>query len=187
MRELSQPVSDAIGRKMITVFGGSRCGPDAQEYQEALRLGSLLVEAGFHVCSGGYSGVMEAISKGAHDAGGCVVGMTMTQFKAAPNRYLKETVPSRDFYERLQGLILRSVGYIALRGGMGTVTEVSLVWNKLVTGVLSPRPLILLGECWPPAMTCLREHLVVSDYDMTHISFVDTAEQAVSTLVERIV
>jgi len=180
-------VSDAIGRKMITVFGGSRCGPDAQEYQEALRLGSLLVEAGFHVCSGGYSGVMEAISKGAHDAGGCVVGMTMTQFKAAPNRYLKETVPSRDFYERLQGLILRSVGYIALRGGMGTVTEVSLVWNKLVTGVLSPRPLILLGECWPPAMTCLREHLVVSDYDMTHISFVDTAEQAVSTLVERIV
>ena len=173
--------------KMITVFGGSRCGPDEPEYKEALRLGTLLVEAGFHVCSGGYSGVMEAISKGAHDADGQVVGMTMTQFKAAPNKYIKSNVPSRDFYERLQGLILRSVGYVALRGGMGTVTEVSLVWNKLVTGVLTPRPLILLGECWPRVMACLRAHLVVSDKDMTHISFVDTAEQAVSALTERIV
>ena len=170
---------------MITVFGGSRCGPEAEEYKEALRLGSLLVEAGFHVCSGGYSGVMEAISKGAHEAGGRVVGMTMTQFEAVPNKYVGTTVPSRDFYERLQGLILRSVGYIALRGGMGTVTEVSLVWNKLVTGVLSPRPLILLGECWPPALACLRKHLVVSDDDMMRISFVDTAEQAVNALRER--
>ena len=178
-------MSDPIGPKMVTVFGGSRCGPETREYKDALRLGSLLVEAGFQVCSGGYSGVMEAISKGAHDADGCVVGMTMTQFNATPNKYIKEVVPSRDFYERLQGLILRSVGYVALRGGMGTVTEVSLVWNKLVTGVLPPRPLILLGECWPPAMACLREHLVVSDGDMTHLSFADTAEQAVSTLVER--
>jgi len=175
-------VSGAIGGKTITVFGGSRCGPDSHEYKEALRLGGLLVEAGFHVCSGGYAGIMEAISKGAHDAGGHAVGMTMTQFKSAPNRYIKTAVPSRDFYERLQGLILRSVGYIALRGGMGTVTEVSLVWNKLVTGVLPPRPLILLGECWPPSIACLREHLVVSDDDMNHLSFVYTAEQAVEAL-----
>ena len=179
-------MSGAIDAKMITVFGGSRCGPDAQEYKNALRLGRLLVEAGFHVCSGGYSGVMEGISKGAHDAEGHVIGMTMTQFKAAPNKYINKTVPSRDFYERLQGLILRSVGYVALRGGMGTVTEVSLVWNKLVTGVLPPSPLILLGECWPRAIACLREHLVVSDDDMTHLSFVDTAEQAVEALRERI-
>ena len=53
---------DALRR--VTVFGGSRCGPDAGEYQEALQLGRLLVEAGFAVCSGGYAGVMEAISRG---------------------------------------------------------------------------------------------------------------------------
>src|SRR6185503_18492131 len=104
-----------------------------------------------------------------------------------PNPYLKKIEPSADFYSRLQILIRDSVGYIALRGGMGTVTEISLVWNKLVMGVLPPRPLILLGECWPQAIACLREHLVVSDNDMTHISFVDTAEEAVATLRERIV
>ncbi len=172
-------------QKRVTVFGGSRCGPDADEYKEALKLGRLLVEAGFDVASGGYAGVMEAISRGAHEADGEVIGVTMEQFKSAPNSYLKKVEPSADFYARLQTLILRSVGYIALRGGMGTVTEISLVWNKLVMSVLPPRPLILLGECWPRAIECLREHLVVSDRDMTYLSFAATAEEAVVILKER--
>src|SRR5947208_7364745 len=107
---------DDEARRRVTVFGGSRCGADAAEYQEALQLGRLLVEAGFDVCSGGYAGVMEAISRGAHDAGGHVIGVTMTQFKSAPNPYLKKIEPSADFYARLQTLILNSVGYIAMRG-----------------------------------------------------------------------
>ncbi|HMG33803.1 MAG TPA: LOG family protein [Blastocatellia bacterium] len=168
--------------KRITVFGGSRCGPEAHEYQEALKLGRLLVEAGFDVCSGGYAGVMEAISRGAHEAGGHVIGVTMNQFKASPNPYLKKIEPSADFYARLQTLIRESSGYVALRGGMGTVTEISLVWNKLVMNVLPARPLILLGDCWPRAIRSLREHLVISDSDMTHLDFVNTAEQAVEIL-----
>jgi uncharacterized protein (TIGR00725 family) len=173
-------------QKRVTVFGGSRCGPDAAEYKEALRLGRLLVEAGFDVCSGGYAGVMEAISRGAHEAGGQVIGVTMEQFKSAPNPYLKKIEPSADFYARLQILIRDSAGYIALRGGMGTVTEISLVWNKLVMNVLPQRPLILLGECWPRAIDCLRRHLVVSDDDMTHLMFAATAEDAVAVLRERL-
>lgn len=172
--------------RRITVFGGSRCGSEADEYIEALKLGRLLVEAGFDVCSGGYSGVMEAISRGAHEAGGHVIGVTMEQFKSAPNPYLKKIEPSADFYARLQTLILHSAGYIAMRGGMGTITEISLVWNKLVMGVLPQRPLILLGECWPRAIACLREHLVISDGDMAHLSFAPAAEDAIAILLERI-
>src|SRR5947208_15865010 len=150
---------DDEARRRVTVFGGSRCGTEAAEYQEALKLGRLLVEAGFDVCSGGYAGVMEAISRGAHEAGGHVIGVTMDQFKSAPNPYLKKIEPSADFYARLQTLILNSVGYIAMRGGMGTITEISLVWNKLVMNVLPQRPLILLGECWPQALERLSQHL----------------------------
>lgn len=177
---------EANERRRITVFGGSRCAADSPEYKEALRLGRLLVEAGFDVCSGGYYGVMEAISRGAHEAGGEVIGVTMNQFKATPNPYLKKIEPSADFYERLQMLILESVGYIALRGGMGTITEISLVWNKLTMKVLPPRPLILLGDCWPRALRCLREHLVISDADLAHLSFVNTAEAALAILRERV-
>ena len=186
MAELSDNSMNRPGRR-ITVFGGSRCGPDTAEYQEALKLGRLLVESGFDVCSGGYAGVMEAISRGAHEAGGHVIGVTMEQFTSAPNPYLKKIEPSADFYSRLQILIRESAGYIALRGGMGTVTEISLVWNKLVMNVLPNRPLILLGECWKPAIDCLRKHLVISDSDMTHLTFAPSAEEAVAILRDRVV
>lgn len=170
--------------RRITVFGGSRCGTDAPEYQEALKLGRLLVEAGFDVCSGGYSGIMEAISRGAHEAGGHVTGITMEQFKSNPNPYLRKIQPSADFYARLQLLIRESIGYIAMRGGMGTITEISLVWNQLVMKVIPRRPLILLGDCWPRAIECLGEHLVVSDEDKEHLLFAATADEAVSLLQE---
>ncbi len=76
---------------------------------------------------------MEGASRGARERGGRVLGIVMNQFKSEPNRYLTDKVASAHFYERLQNLIERSVGFIALRGGAGTVTELSLVWNKLQT------------------------------------------------------
>src|SRR5436190_22284981 len=95
------------------------------EYAQAFRIGQLLVDSEVTICTDGYSGVMEAASRGAHERGGRVIDITMNQFKSEPNRYLTEKVPSEHFYERLQRLITQSVGYIALRGGMGTVTEIS--------------------------------------------------------------
>jgi uncharacterized protein (TIGR00725 family) len=168
--------------KRITVFGGSRCNEESEEYQQGLALGRLLVEAGFDVCSGGYAGIMEAVSRGAHQANGHVIGMTMTQFTGAPNSYVKTIVPNKDFYSRLEKLITESDGYVALRGGMGTVTEISLVWNKLTTAVMPAKPLILLGECWVPVIDTLRRQLVVSEADLSHLSFAATAEEAVARL-----
>src|SRR5215213_10576350 len=138
--------------RIVTIFGGSRCDESCTEYADALEVGRLLAEAGFTICTGGYLGVMEAASRGARERGGRVLGIVMNQFKAEPNRYLTDKVATAHFYERLQHLITRSVGFIALRGGMGTVTEVSLVWNKVQTRVIGPRPLVLLGNCWRPVV-----------------------------------
>lgn len=169
-------------RKRITVFGGSRCNAESKEYQEALKLGRLLVEAGFDVCSGGYAGIMEAVSLGAHQAEGHVIGMTRTQFAGTPNPYIKTIIPNKDFYSRLEKLITESDGYIALRGGMGTVTEISLVWNKLTTRVMPAKPLILLGDCWPKVIETFRQQLVVSEQDLSYLLFAATAEDAVALL-----
>src|SRR5438132_13066549 len=121
----------SLNERIVTIFGGSKCSESDLEYSQAQRVGQLLAEAGFTICTGGYLGVMEAASRGAHERGGRVIGITMNQFKGEPNRYLTEQVPTAHFYERLQLLITRSVGFIALSGGMGTLTEISLVWNKL--------------------------------------------------------
>ncbi|HEX8687099.1 MAG TPA: LOG family protein, partial [Pyrinomonadaceae bacterium] len=152
--------------KIVTIFGGSRCGEESEEYGQAVRVGQLLAELGYTICTGGYLGVMEGASKGARERGGRVLGVVMNQFKSEPNRYLTDKVASAHFYERLQNLIERSVGFIALRGGAGTVTELSLVWNKLQTRVIEPRPLVLLGDCWTKVVGAFREHLVVSEADV---------------------
>jgi predicted Rossmann-fold nucleotide-binding protein len=114
-----------------------------------------------------------------------VLGIVMNQFRAEPNRYLTDKVASAHFYERLQNLIVRSVGFVAIRGGAGTVTELSLVWNKLQTRVIEPRPLVLLGACWPPVIESLREHLVVSEQDVALLDFAATPEEAVRVIVEK--
>lgn len=171
--------------KIVTIFGGSRCSENSTEYTQAREVGARLAEAGYTICTGGYLGVMEAASRGAREKGGRVLGVVMNQFKGEPNRYLTDKVATKHFYERLQQLIDRSVGFIAIRGGMGTVTEVSLVWNKLQTRVIEQRPLILLGECWKPVVKAWQDNLVVSDADVSHLTFAETAEQAVKIIVEK--
>ncbi|MGI9105108.1 MAG: LOG family protein [Pyrinomonadaceae bacterium] len=176
---------DATQERIVTIFGGSKCDESCAEYGQARRIGQLLAEAGFTICTGGYLGVMEAASRGAHERGGRVLGIVMNQFKQEPNRYLTDKVATPHFYDRLQHLILRSVGFIAVRGGMGTVTELSLVWNKLQTRVIEPRPLVLLGDCWPPVVECWRQNLVVSDRDVGLLDLAETAEEAVRIIVEK--
>ena len=172
----------SANERIVTIFGGSKCGDTDAEYRDAHRVGELLAEAGFAICTGGYSGVMEAASRGAHERGGRVLGITMKQFNKEPNRYLTEKFPSEHFYERLQRLITQSVGYIALRGGMGTVTEISLVWNKMQTRVLEPRPLVLLGDCWTPIVAAWQQHLAVNDDDVRLLKFAGTPDEAVAII-----
>lgn len=178
-------MSTAQQERIVTIFGGSRCDERCEEYGQARRVGQLLAEAGFTICTGGYLGVMEAASRGAHERRGRVLGIVMNQFRAEPNRYLTDKVATAHFYERLQALITRSVGFIALRGGMGTVTELSLVWNKLQTRVIEPRPIVLLGDCWPPVVEAWRTHLVVTDADVALLDFARTPEDAVQIILDK--
>ena len=171
--------------RIVTIFGGSKCSEDSPEYIEAKDLGSRLAAAGFTICTGGYLGIMEAASRGAREKGGRVFGIVMNQFKHEPNRYLTDKVATDHFYERLQKLITRSVGFVALRGGMGTVTEISLVWNKLTTGVIGKRPLVLVGDCWKQIVESWKEHLVVSEADLRFLDFADNAEDASSIIIEK--
>jgi uncharacterized protein (TIGR00730 family) len=177
-------IDNATGR-IITIFGGSKCDRNSPEYQEAKSMGRRLAEAGFTICTGGYLGIMEAASAGAHEVGGRVLGIVMNQFKHEPNRFLTDKVATDHFYDRLQNLITRSVGFVAFKGGMGTVTEISLVWNKLTTGVLDRRPLVLVGEAWPPVVAAWQQHLIVSDADVRLLDFAENATDAAEIIIRK--
>lgn len=136
----------------ITVFGGSQPKEGDAAYMEAQTLGRLLAERGHAVLTGGYIGTMEAVSRGASEAGGHVIGVTCEDIenwrKVSANRWVKEERRRKTLLERLQVLIEDCDVAIALPGGPGTLTEISLMWNLMIIQALHRRPLILVGDGW---------------------------------------
>src|SRR2546430_5963442 len=87
---------------IVTVFGSSRPGEGSPDYEEACVLGRALAKHGFAVCSGGYGGVMEAVSRGAKQVGGKTYGVTAEFFKSAKlNRWIDVEVRKQTWEERL--------------------------------------------------------------------------------------
>ncbi len=136
----------------ITVFGGAQPQPDSPAYEEARLLGELLAQRGHTVLTGGYIGTMEAVSRGAHEAGGHVIGVTCKDIeewrKVKANAWVKEERRKKTLIERLQALIEGCDAAFALPGGAGTLTEIALMWNLMIVESLPRRPLILIGGGW---------------------------------------
>jgi uncharacterized protein (TIGR00730 family) len=136
----------------ISVFGGSSPKPGSTAYQQAYQLGHSLGVAGATVLTGGYIGTMEAVSKGAHAGGGHVIGVTAEEIEAwrpiKPNPWIAEEWRCKTMRERLHKLVEQCDAAIALPGGVGTLTEISLTWNQIIVNAIPPKPLILLGKPW---------------------------------------
>ena len=136
----------------ITVFGGSKSKPGEPAYEEALELGRLLGGAGCTVLTGGYIGTMEAVSRGAAEAGGHVIGVTCDEIEAwrpvSPNRWVQEEMRYPTLRQRLYALIDKCDAALALPGGIGTLAEIAIMWSQLQTGATAPRLLILIGAGW---------------------------------------
>ncbi len=136
----------------VTVFGGAQPKEGTASYEEALTLGKFLAERGHTVLTGGYIGTMEAVSRGASDAGGHVIGVTCEDIEAwrgvKANQWVKEERKHKTLVPRLMGLIEGCDAAMALAGGVGTLTEITLMWNLMIVESLPPRPLILIGGGW---------------------------------------
>jgi len=144
--------------RVITVFGSSRPREGDADYEEARLLGYTLAKAGFAVCSGGYAGVMAAASRGAKEAGGKTYGVTAAFFKkAALNAWIDEEVPMHTWQERLFELVARSDGFVACKGGTGTLVELAVVWEMLNKSVMPAKPFAVLGNFWTPILERVRE------------------------------
>jgi len=143
--------------RVITVFGSSRPSEGDALYDEARALGSALARAGFAVCSGGYGGVMEAVSRGAKEAGGLTFGVTASFFRGCANRWIDEEVRVATWEDRLFELIRRGDGYVACQGGTGTLVELAMVWEMLNKRVITNKPFAVLGHFWQPVIDRIRE------------------------------
>jgi hypothetical protein len=143
--------------KTVTVFGSSRPRVGDPQYVAAHALGGALASKGLIICSGGYGGVMEAVSRGAKEAGGQTLAVTAQFFKARANKWVDEEIRMETWQERLFELIKRGNGYVVCPGGTGTLVELAVVWEMINKGAMSKKPLVVLGDFWRPVVERVRE------------------------------
>jgi hypothetical protein len=172
----------------VTVFGGSAPRPHEPAYQDALHLGSLLGAQGYTVLTGGYMGTMEAVSRGANEAGAHVIGVTCEEIERwrpiQANAWMKEEWRTPTLKERLFTLIEQCDAAIALPGGPGTLAEFALMWNLLIIAALPPRPLILVGAGWRETVEAFyhSQAAYTPSHQQQLLSFAATMDEAVQML-----
>ena len=170
---------------LVVVFGGTRVAPETPLYQRGYRLGALLAQAGLRVASGGYQGIMEAVSRGAAEAGGHVIGYTCDVFQdVTPNPWLHEERRTSTLTDRIGRMAGEGDAFIALHGGIGTLAEIAVIWNLRLIDGLPPKPLILLGPEWPPLLDALRAYTQIGRSAFDLITWTATPEEAVATLLD---
>jgi predicted Rossmann-fold nucleotide-binding protein len=128
---------------------------------------------------------MEAASRGARQAGGQVIGVTMDLFtpRLAPNPWLTKEQRVKDFFPRLRKLT-SAHAFVILQGGIGTLTEATLTWSLLQTGQITPRPLVFVGDHWRRILDAFRANTLMAEHDWVWISVVDGVEDAITVLAE---
>ena len=133
----------------VTIFGGTLPKPGEPDYNEAIRLGEILARSGHSVITGGYMGTMEAVSKGAAEAGGHVIGVTCAEIErwrsSKANPWVKEEWKCATLPERMVAMMDKCDAVLVLPGGVGTLAEIALLWNRMIIQAIHPRPLILIG------------------------------------------
>ncbi len=181
-----------IKKKSVTVFGAARFSEDSLEYQKARKLGELLSKEGYSVVSGGGPGIMEAANRGAFEAGGESIGITVQLPKEQEtNKFVNKSIEFYYFFTRKMMMSFASSVYIFFPGGYGTLDEFFEMVMLVQTKKLS-RPVIIIAvgkDYWQPLFSWFKSELyekrgTISEEDLSLFKLVDTVEEAVDYIIK---
>ena len=206
----AQMVLDARGIcSTVVMFGGARIpapefadtaatpvlGDLSRFYTEAERFARLMTERSmesygreFVICTGGGPGVMEAGNKGAHDAGGHSIGLSIVlPHEQAPNVYVTPDLCFNFHYFAIRKMhfLMRARAITIFPGGFGTMDEMFETLTLIQTGRMERVPFLLFGrEFWERVINweALAEAGTISPRDLDLFRYVETADEAVAII-----
>ena len=123
--------------RRISVIGAGSC--DAATAAQARRLGARLAARGFEIVCGGGGGVMEAVCRGAREAGGRTIGILPGNDRDAANPHVEVAIATGMGIARNVLVVVNGDAAVAVAGGAGTLSEIGLA---LKLG----RPVVALGH-----------------------------------------
>jgi uncharacterized protein (TIGR00730 family) len=195
---------DARIQDTVVFFGSSRIGdggPLARYYEEARELARRLTawsnglpgDRRFVVCSGGGGGIMEAVNRGAVEAGGRTIGLNIgLPHVQRPNRYVTDElcVEFHYFFMRKLWFSHLARALVVFPGGFGTLDELFEMLTLTQTQKLQRAvPIVLYGSAyWREIVDfeALVRHGVIDRADLGLFSFADDPGTALALLQEKL-
>ena len=175
----------------ISIFGSARTPNTHPNYKLAIEIAQRIVDLGFGVITGGGPGIMEAANKGAQEAKGASVGLTIDlPFEENHNKYIdKDRMINFDyFFVRKVMFVKYAQAFVVLPGGFGTLDELMEAITLIQTSKIKKIPIILVGTSfWSGLIDWLKQTLLaqnntISEGDLDLFSCVDTADEVIDLL-----
>ena len=177
----------------VTIFGSARIRRDHWVYGAVRDLAMDLAQMGCAIVTGGGPGLMEAANEGAGSAGpnakGRSVGIRVDlPFEQDINPFVGETYEHRTFFSRLHHFVLVSDAFVIVPGGIGTVLELTMIWQLLQVRKIHKTPLILIGPMWADFVAWSRQYLLRPEFELASPEdleiphCVSTADEAIALI-----
>jgi uncharacterized protein (TIGR00730 family) len=173
----------------VSVFGSARTPVDHPEYAAGVALGGALARAGFAVITGGGPGAMEAVNRGASEAGGTSVGLGIElPFEQSLNEWVDIGVNFRYFFARKTMFVKYAQAFVIMPGGFGTLDEMFEALTLVQTRKVTRFPVILYGVAyWQGLVDWVRSSMLpggkINATDLDLISVTDDVDEIVAMIV----
>ena len=178
VNDLSRLRPSKQDRYRVTIFGSARAKPGTFAYEEVKRIAAALSELGCDVITGGGPGLMQAANEGAASAGdqpGRSVGIRVElPFEQEVNPFVLHAFEHKTFFTRLHQFVMMSDAFIVVPGGIGTVLELTMIWQLLQVRHLQDTPLILVGKMWGGLIDWARTSLTTTQPPLASASDMDS-------------
>ncbi|MFN3652700.1 MAG: LOG family protein [Armatimonadota bacterium] len=185
--ELKQLEGD---RFRVCIFGSARIRPEDPTYQTVYQMSRMLTELNIDIVTGGGPGLMEAANRAvrdAHNGTSRSIGLPihLPKVKELANKHLDIKSEHKRFSSRLDEFMRMSHAIIVAPGGIGTLLELTYVWQLIQVGMIEERPVVLLdSEMWGGLLEWMEERMLgrafVSPGDFDFVHCVDTPEEVLS-------
>jgi hypothetical protein len=172
----------------VSVFGSARTPVDHPEYAAGVAIGAGLARAGYAVITGGGPGAMEAVNKGASEAGGISVGLGIElPFEQKLNDWVDMGINFRYFFARKTMFVKYAQAFVIMPGGFGTLDEMFEALTLVQTRKVTRFPVILYGvEYWQGLVDWIRGSVLpggkIGAADLDLISVTDDVDEIVARI-----
>ena len=100
------------------------------------------------------------------------------------NAAVAQELHSEDLFERLRKFVDHADACIALPGGVGTLLEISLLWNLKILGAADGTPMWVVGPGWAEFLELCARTLAVREKDFAHVIALPDGHAAVHAVCD---